>query len=32
MSNRIMQLTTFEIHEGKLDAFKESIRKAVAFA
>lgn len=32
MSNRIMQLTTFEIHEGKLEVFKESIRKAVAFA
>lgn len=32
MSNRIMQLTKFEIHEGKLEACKESIRKAVAIA
>jgi hypothetical protein len=27
-----MQITTFEIHEGKLEAFKESIRNAVTFA
>lgn len=32
MSDRIMQLSTFEILPGRLEAFRESIRKAVAFA
>ena len=32
MSDQIMQLTTFEIHEGHLDQFKESIAQAVTFA
>lgn len=32
MSEQIMQLTTFEIENGKLEAFKESIEKAVSFA
>lgn len=31
MLDHIMQITTFDIHPGKLDAFKESIRKAVDF-
>jgi hypothetical protein len=32
MSEHIMQLSTFEIENGKLDAFKESIEKSVTFA
>jgi len=32
VSDRIMQLTTFEIHEGRLSQFKDSIDKGVAFA
>lgn len=32
MSKRVLQITTFRIHPGKLDEFKESIRRAVEFA
>lgn len=32
MSERIMQISTFDIDEGKLEPFKQSIAKAVAFA
>ncbi|HEX6011168.1 MAG TPA: hypothetical protein VFY87_05045 [Geminicoccaceae bacterium] len=32
MSERIMQISTFEIHKGELEAFKDSVTKAVAFA
>lgn len=31
MSGRILQLATFDIHAGKLEAFKASIRSAIAF-
>ena len=32
MSDRILQTSTFDIRVGKLEAFKESVRKAVLFA
>ncbi|PLP60670.1 hypothetical protein CYK37_05990 [Mesorhizobium loti] len=32
MSQRIIQLSSFDIRPGKLEQFKEAIRKAVAFA
>lgn len=32
MSDHIMQLSTFEIENGKLEVFKDSIEKAVTFA
>jgi hypothetical protein len=31
MSEPIIQITTMEIKKGKLDAFKESVKKSVAF-
>ncbi|MFE0015526.1 hypothetical protein ACFWXH_11815 [Mesorhizobium sp. NPDC059054] len=32
MSERIVQLASFDIRPGKLEVFKQAIRKAVAFA
>lgn len=32
MSKRIMQLASFDIRPGKLEVFKQAVRKAVAFA
>lgn len=32
MSQRIVQLSSFDIRPGKLERFKQAIRKAVAFA
>lgn len=32
MSDRILQISTFDIRAGRLEAFKESVRKAVLFA